>query len=73
MEFYICPDCLMWAANRDDSGASSDWPKNGERDYIGGFIPILDADGETDSYPFSTAECDGCGDRLAGTRAIVTR
>jgi hypothetical protein len=67
MEFYICSDCTLWAANRDASGADKTWPVNGEYDYIGGFI-VGD-----DEYPFSKSSCDGCGSQLAGYRNIASR
>lgn len=67
----LCSDCTMWAANRDDSGATPEWVQRVDdgftRAVVGLFIPIP---GEADEgiHCFSRMPCDGCGDRLHGVR-----
>lgn len=72
----ICVDCAMWAANRDDSGASPEWaalvdrpmsdptdPRT-VRDYVGTLI----VESGDDTEHFSWSACHGCGSPLGGTR-----
>lgn len=59
----LCTDCALWAANRDDSGASPDWDG---RESAAGYI--VTCDGESEHETFSTTPCDACGTRAAGER-----
>jgi hypothetical protein len=64
----LCDDCVLWAANNDDSGASESWLQRvtpEARSRIGTLVPLS---GESRRTAFSTSDCHGCGDTLAGSR-----
>lgn len=68
----VCPDCALWAANRDDSGASESWSREqyarGLDEYGPDALLTIES-GE--GIGFASRECDVCGalagDRLHGT------
>lgn len=67
-ELWLCPDCTMWAANNDDSGATALWLERMTpelRSQVGALV--VDTDEEA-MRAFSTQACDGCGSPLAGYR-----
>ena len=66
-EYDLCPDCAIYAANNDESGASDNWAARAYRGYIAGFI-VGDRVDE-----FSATKCDGCDDHEYGTRHGATR
>lgn len=55
----ICIDCLLWAVNRDDSGASDEWSRDAYARGMTGLAYIATPD-EPESH-FSWQDCDICG------------
>ncbi len=68
----VCIDCAMWAANQDDSGASSEWLARVGEPLQGGtirdYVSTLIIESGDDTERFSWSACHGCGDPLGGTR-----
>jgi hypothetical protein len=70
MTVNVCTDCIMWAANRDDSGNGLEWTREAFVKGMEGIAHLSPVEGEDGlmSTHFSWHYCDICSVPLGGDR-----
>lgn len=66
-ECLVCDDCALWWVNADLSHIDDEDRANEIRSVDGYFIVDCGEDQQF-CHDFSSARCDACGTRLAGSR-----